>query len=380
MKDPPPDMGYDIMEGLRTDSLPNLVSVRRGAQALHAAAINDLHNGNLAGALENLTALSGFVKLYADDPTLVSFMIRVAISGLSVDVCWDALQARDWTEPQLAALQQACQNDNLSLAQMSRYMEAERATRLQQLAWFRSHSYNAWVERYLPIFQSFNLPPPTEAVGTVRGLRQWVFHPLWRFAWADEEELLYLKAVQGEILFLREAAKQGNWQQLSREMAGYYQDYRPPIAAWRFYLELPLTGMFPEIIGPGARPATYPYTQFSKAWSTAMKNLTLHQMVIAAVALKRYELRHGQWPQALALLAPEFLSEPPRDFMDGQVLRYRANSDGTYTLYSVGEDGRDDGGNPLPAVSGKNPNGPPWAGRDWVWPKAVVGVQFTPQL
>ena len=44
-----------------------------------------------------------------------------------------------------------------------------------------------------------------------------------------------------------------------------------------------------------------------------MKNLTLHQMVSAAVALKRYELRHGQLPQSLALLVPEFLAQaPPR--------------------------------------------------------------------
>ena len=73
MKDPPPDMGYDIMEMLSKDGFPNLVNVRRGAQALHAAAMNDLHNGNLIGALENLAALSGFVKLYADDPSFGQF-------------------------------------------------------------------------------------------------------------------------------------------------------------------------------------------------------------------------------------------------------------------------------------------------------------------
>jgi hypothetical protein len=376
MEDPPPDMGYDIMEQLGKDNLPNLVNVRRGAQTLHAAAMNDLHHGNLAGALENLTALSGFVKLYADDPNLVNFMIRVAISGLSVDVCWDALQARDWTEPQLAALQQACQNDNLLLVQMSRCLEAERATRLQELAWFRGHSYDAWVARYQPILQSFNLRPSDRASGPVRCWRQWVFHPLWSFAWADEEELAYLRTVQGEIMILREAARYGNWPRLRREMAVHCQDYSPPIAAWRLYSTLPFLDQFSEIIGTSkASPSTYPYPQFSKAWSITMKNLTLHQMVIAAVALKRYELRHGQVPQGLGSLTPELLAEPPRDFMDGQPLRYQVDGNGSYTLYSVGEDGRDDGGNPLPAISEKNPqNASPWSGRDWVWPKAVAGV------
>jgi len=375
MKDPPPDMGCDIMESLEKDSLPNLVNVRRGAQALHAAAINDLHNGDLAGALENLTALSGFTKLYVNDPSLVNFMIRVAILGLTVDVCWDALQATNWTEPQLAALQQACQNDKLLLVQMLRSMEAERAIRLQHLAWFRSHSYDAWVARWLPILQSLNWQPPKWVAGPVRCWRQWVFHPLWSYAWADEEELIYLKTVQGEIVLLREAATHGNWPRLSREIAAHYQDYRPPTPAWRFYITLPLME-FSEIIGSsGDSPSTYPYPLFSKASASTMKNLTLHQMVIGAVALKRYELRHGQLPQSLASLAPEFLREPPCDFMDGQSLRYRLNSDGSFTLYSVGEDGRDDGGNPLPAISEKNPQNPsPWAGRDWVWPQAAAGI------
>jgi hypothetical protein len=141
---------------------------------------------------------------------------------------------------------------------------------------------------------------------------------------------------------------------------------------------------FSEVIGgSGASPASYPYAIFSKAWFNTMKNLTLHQMVIAAVALKRYELRHGQLPQSLAALAPEFLTEEPHDFMDGQPLRYRLNSDGSFILYSVGEDGVDDGGNPLPAVSDKNQqNQSPWAGRDWVWPRVVddeVAARLSPK-
>jgi hypothetical protein len=375
MKAPPLDMGYDIRERLRTTSLPNYVSSRRTAQALHAAAINDLHKGNLAGALENLTALSGFVKLYAEDPALINFMIRVAITGLSVDVCWDALQTNGWTESQLAALQQACQDDKLPLAQMSRSMEAERAVRLHELAWFRSHSYEAWTGRYEEVLQSFGGQTPAGAAGLVRRWRQYVFHPLWSFTWADQEELLYLQTIQGQIAVLREAGKHGSWQTLDQQLTAHHKSYRPPIAAWRFYVALPLLDNLSGIIGSAASPATYPGPVFSKAWSTTMKNLTLHQMVIAAVALKRYELRHGQLPQSLAALAPEFLAEVPHDFMVGRPLRYRLNGDGSFALYSVGEDGQDDGGDPLPAVSDKNQqNQSPWAGRDWVWPRALAGA------
>ena len=43
-------------------------------------------------------------------------------------------------------------------------------------------------------------------------------------------------------------------------------------------------------------------------------------------------------------LTPTFLTDMPRDFMDGQPLRYRRNEDGAFTLYSVGQNCLDDGG------------------------------------
>jgi hypothetical protein len=56
----------------------------------------------------------------------------------------------------------------------------------------------------------------------------------------------------------------------------------------------------------------------------------------------------------------------PHDPMDGKPLRYRLNSGGTYVLYSVGEDGKDDGGDVSPATPSKTAT---WLqGRDWVWP------------
>ena len=98
-----------------------------------------------------------------------------------------------------------------------------------------------------------------------------------------------------------------------------------------------------------------------------MKNLTLDQMVIAAIGLKRHEMRHGNAPADLEALVPEILPAVPRDFMDGQPLRYQVHSDGSQCIYSVGEDGKDDRGSPLPQVDVRQPFSA-WSGRDWVWP------------
>ena len=96
-------------------------------------------------------------------------------------------------------------------------------------------------------------------------------------------------------------------------------------------------------------------------------------MTLAALALKRYAGRHGgALPPSLSTLVPELLPEAPTDWMDGQLLRYRPAADGrTFLLYSVGIDGRDDGGDPIPAAGADRRDGL-WSGRDAVWPAAVT--------
>ncbi|MBP7052317.1 MAG: hypothetical protein KBE65_14990 [Phycisphaerae bacterium] len=67
-----------------------------------------------------------------------------------------------------------------------------------------------------------------------------------------------------------------------------------------------------------------------------------------SLALERHRLAHGEIPQTLDQLVPEFLSAVPQDPFDGQPMRYN-RQDGGYIVYSVGEDGRDDAGKMQPS-------------------------------
>jgi hypothetical protein len=96
--------------------------------------------------------------------------------------------------------------------------------------------------------------------------------------------------------------------------------------------------------------------------------------VVTAIALKRYQLKHGNYPPDLNSLVPEFLPTVPLDPVDGQPLRYRPNADGTFPLYSVGENGKDDGGDPSlgkgvesSSFNWQNPHA-----LDWVWPQPAT--------
>ncbi len=69
----------------------------------------------------------------------------------------------------------------------------------------------------------------------------------------------------------------------------------------------------------------------------------LVRSAIAALAVERYRLERGAWPESLAVLVPEHLPKVPLDPFDGQPLRYRRTDTGII-IYSIGEDGYDNEG------------------------------------
>jgi hypothetical protein len=64
---------------------------------------------------------------------------------------------------------------------------------------------------------------------------------------------------------------------------------------------------------------------------------------LTAVAVERYRLEHGRWPDTLAALVPRFLGAVPADPYDGASLRFRRLHNGV-VIYALGPDRKDDGG------------------------------------
>ena len=62
-----------------------------------------------------------------------------------------------------------------------------------------------------------------------------------------------------------------------------------------------------------------------------------------ALAVERFRRQHGRWADQLSDLVPAFLHAVPTDPFDGAPLRYRHDKEGV-VIYSVGPDGKDNGG------------------------------------
>ncbi len=74
---------------------------------------------------------------------------------------------------------------------------------------------------------------------------------------------------------------------------------------------------------------------------------------IVSLALERYRREHGRWPDKLEQFVPKLLTKVPVDPYDQKPLRYRQLDDGV-VIYSVGADGKDDGGK----IDRQKPNSP----------------------
>jgi hypothetical protein len=82
-----------------------------------------------------------------------------------------------------------------------------------------------------------------------------------------------------------------------------------------------------------------------------------------ACALERSRLAEGEYPEKLDALVPRFMAKLPPDVMTGEPLHYRRTGDGRFVLYSVGMNGKDDGG-----VLGLRKGGTlNFDEGDWVW-------------
>ena len=348
LKEPALDGGprTNLLTGRRV----NFVAIRTAAQWLMGAAENDLHLGRLEAGLRNLEALAALGRMEREACTLVAQMIRVSVVGLGLSATWEALQVSGWTEPQLERLQKAWELLDLVEA-LETGLVGERAGIEDLFALLR----NSRGHQIARLFRNMMPVGPSSLKETFAELgRAYLYFPAYKLTCIDGDELLYLKTMQGGVKTVRLLEAHRPWleanQQLVKALAGLDRAARFP-GEYRYYVSLLA---MPNCVRAGER-----------AIHVEMER----QLTLAAIALKRFQLRHGKLPQNLEALVPEFLPVRPYDYMSAKTLGYRLKDKGSYALYSVGDDGKDDGGDPAPSPG--TPAGL-WAGRDAVWPSPAA--------
>ena len=323
-----------------------------------------LHEGRTREALDDLLAEIQLPRLLAGDRILISELVRIAIAAIARTDTWEALQADGWTDDDLARVQQAWAGQ-VFMAATVRSLEGELVFGTQSFDVMRKSNKETikmlyGMEEYLPSADSDrpmweqtlrNLP---EGEAAVDFLKKQVYCRVWRFAWLDQDEYRNLNSMDRLLAVSRAATTNRSFAAVEPTL----KDFDEYPASMNFYDKL-------------RYPTPLTILTLARVLNKAMRAETERSIVICAVALKRYTLRHGSPPASLDALVPEFLSAVPIDYMDGKPIKYRLDAEGSFVLYSVGEDGKDDGGDTT-LLPDKTNRRNLWDRKDWVWPAPAL--------
>lgn len=353
------DYNLGIMVPLR-----HLMTFRDGARLLSAAAEAELREGDTAAALGHLRTPLALLRGLEDERTTISQLVRVAVTVTTLNTVWEFLQSPDVTGEQLQTLQQDLARLEFIQA-AEKTLSMERAFTDTMLGQARKRSSS--IRDMMIVANAFSGDDDEKAgdgKGKTSRSRAWgmkLREDAWRYWWSYPDQLALLRAGQILIEAARQVQAEERFDHALARQANRLAELRiPPFPNDHTAIEaLDLRNLFSQSM-----------LSNQKYLSRVMTIEAVRQLAVTAIALKRYQLRHGHLAADLAALAPEFLGGVPGDPVDGQPLRYRPNKDGSFLLYSIGEDGVDGGGDPRPANEASKSLY--WGkGRDWVWPQAA---------
>jgi hypothetical protein len=294
----------DGFNAVAQSMLPNLAATKKCAQLLDIRAIAELADGQSSNALNDLELLLRVNDALRNPPLLISELVRMAIVGIGIQPIWEGLAQHQWSDPQLAALDTALAKEDF-LADYELGMRGER---------------NCAILTYENIRRTGEMIVSGDDLHIMTIKMRWMpnafyyqnelafahLYQAWLFPMVDTQSRIISPAVQ---------------RQVDAEVRAAQKHYSP------YTIEARMTV-------PALDAAV-------KRFAFAQASIDLARV---GCALERYCLAHGQYPDSLATLAPQFITQVPHDIINGQPLHYRLKPNGQFVLYSVGWNETDDRG------------------------------------
>ncbi len=325
--------------------LPHLAMLKKAVSFLQLRASAELQAEKTAAALDDIKLMLRLNDLVRDEPFVISQLVHLAMFQIEVQVIWQGLAERRWNDAQLAEL------DN-RLAQTDFLQDYTRAMTVEM-------AFDCQVINYME--------QNRRAAGSDFGF-------LFRLPWNLSENETLMKC-------LWMATPRGWFDQNKAAVWHVWDEYLDHVIdmAHRTYS---ITNADNAAAAADKLEKDYsPYNRIAAMLLPALSQsaekfvFAQHDLDFAriAIALERYRLANGNFPDSLGALSPKFLAQIPSDLISGEPLRYRRTEAGNFILYAVGWNQTDDGGE-ASQTSRRRPN--PKAG-DWVWayPRTEAGTK-----
>ncbi len=306
--------------------------------AAHLAA------GETDAAFADATNALNVAELLREEPLLISQLVRMAQGAIAMRTLWQGLAEHRWTDAQLAMFQERLGRVDY-LAGLIRAFEGERVCGIAGIDTMIAGA------------------PPFGTAESGPGLRRAVM--IIPLGILRENEVALVRMHTARLTDLRADIASGPKGGFAASVRTLVEKERRQRGGGPYFGFGALTTQRRE--HEGVEPYS-PFTILARLMTPALAGAetratryqTTVNLAITACALERYRLAHGEFPETLAALSPTFSPKPLPDLMNNEPFRYRRTNDGWFQLYSVGEDGQDDGG-----VFRAKAKGPI---KDWPWP------------
>jgi hypothetical protein len=285
--------------------LTHLAGTKEAVALLSAEGLMHAHHGDAERATRAFLAAGRVAESMGEEPLIVSQLVRFSDWGILLPRLERALSLTTFTDSQLTALQKL-----VAVAErpqsMAKSMVIERAVGLSAFAEYKT----------MPML----VPQPQTWGGHARDWGETLVLYILRMAgWKTKDKAFYCDTMAKHIAVLELAYP-------ARAAAGA-QMAASTNAPNRFFTFSLL--LLPSLV---------------KVYSKEANHVANVRVAAAALAVERFRLAHtNALPATLDLLAPSCCETVPTDPFDGQQLRYKTHGS-SYVVYSVGSDGRDDGG------------------------------------
>jgi hypothetical protein len=312
--------------------LPHLGALKHAGQVLQRRSLAELQTGQPAQALADIQLQQRLADSIRTEPFLISHLVRIALLQIEVQPVWEGLADHRWNDAQLAALDHTLAGLDF-LADYQTSIRGERDFDTKLIEYFRHHLGE--------------LPEIIFTPDNSGGHMEELFVLLARLApsgWLVQNELNSTRFLDQCLMVADPNAhtfKPAAFKQADDALADQIKTITPY-----------------NII---MRKMTSALGSFAQRFVRAQSAIDLAR---TAIALERYRLAHGQYPDSLAPLAPKYIEAVPYDVIGGQPLHYRLEANGQFILYSVGWDEKDDGGTVV-IPKGSHTSSPTQG--DWVW-------------
>ena len=342
---------------------PHLADLKRCTTVLQLRACAELPAGQDALALADVEMILRLADTIRPEPDWISFQTRSAIIDQAIQPIWEGLAARQWSEADLKELNHLLQSLDL-VAEGQAQWHAERAKKIAYIEYVRQHrdELAIWLavatspkavvylgnlldkippppEPAQELLEMFVSILPTEAIGRM-------VMSLPPDGWYEWNKVSLAKFYQEQIFAIADAGKHHIDPQKVRDINSLFVQQRE-------ILKISPHDALVFALLPGVAN-----------WSEHIAR-TQNAVDLANIAcgLEQFHIAHGNYPASLNALVPDFLPALPPDVITGEPLQYHPTPAGSFVLYSVGLNGRDDGG----IVITNQYEGIDFSAGDWVW-------------